>query len=427
MPFELKNAKITHISLVDKGANGVPFAIIKEHGAQAIKKSIAIAKSDTVRQIVYGVVYAPDVVDAHGDMMTIEEIEKAAHGFMEAQHTHNIDKQHDLQTDQGYVIESYVAPCDMQLGEQTITKGSWVVGVKVTDTDTWSQIEKGEITGFSMWGVGQRIAVEETPSATGQDDVVKGFFHALAKFFGKETTKPATISKAVQSFKSRMEMGNAKDKFWDARWAFTDTLSDIMSDSTIEDKVSAVGQTIDEFKTVAIALLSQMTTTDIETIGKSEEEMLLISKAGKAISSGNMKHIDDAISTLTELKSKVAPKEEQEEEDEVKTEDIAKAVAAAMAPISKQVQDLTTEIAQLKKESGVDDGEQPATGEPVATPEQTALIDAITKALAPITQQMESLASDVQLIKDSRGGTLQPPNEGPIEKSQGGVSFTGLL
>ncbi len=29
MPYELKNAKITHISLVDKGANGVPFAIIK--------------------------------------------------------------------------------------------------------------------------------------------------------------------------------------------------------------------------------------------------------------------------------------------------------------------------------------------------------------------------------------------------------------
>jgi hypothetical protein len=33
MTFKLKDAKITHISLVDKGANGVPFAIIKAQKA----------------------------------------------------------------------------------------------------------------------------------------------------------------------------------------------------------------------------------------------------------------------------------------------------------------------------------------------------------------------------------------------------------
>ncbi|MCG6197727.1 terminase, partial [Anoxybacillus sp. LAT_38] len=86
------------------------------------------------------------------------------HAFMESQHTHNIDKQHDLEADEGYVVESYIAPVDMQLGDQTIKKGSWVAGVKVTNAETWVAIEKGEITGFSMWGIGKRVKVEDAPS-----------------------------------------------------------------------------------------------------------------------------------------------------------------------------------------------------------------------------------------------------------------------
>ncbi|MEZ2660504.1 XkdF-like putative serine protease domain-containing protein [Aneurinibacillus aneurinilyticus] len=423
MPNELKNAKITHISLVDKGANGVPFAIIKEEGQQAIQKSITIAKSDTAQQIVYGVVYAPNVVDAHGDMMTAEEIEKAAHGFMEAQHTHNIDKQHDLQADQGFVIESYVAPVDMQLGEQTIVKGSWVVGVKVNNADTWSQIEKGEITGFSMWGVGQRVVVEGTPSSTNAEEIEKGFLKAIKKLFKSEDQKNVTISKAVQSFKSRVEAGDIRDKWWNARWAFDDTLWEIMNDAEITDKAAAIGQTIDEFKTVAVTIAAQWP-SETDLIGKAEK-MDAISKAGKAISTGNMKHIDEAIATLTTLKEKVTP-QESEEDNELKPEDIAKAVTEAIAPISKQVKSLVTEMAELKKKEGLS-GQEGNSNEPEITPEQTVLNEAIEKALAPFTQQLGTLASDVQLIKNSRGASAQGPGYEEINKEEGNaVSFPML-
>ncbi|MGG0813947.1 XkdF-like putative serine protease domain-containing protein [Paenibacillus alvei] len=101
MAYKLIDTKITHISLVDKGANGRPFAIIKEEGKEPLQKDIRITKADKARQIVYGVVYEPDVEDAHEDTMTADEIEKAAHGFMERQNTYNIDKQHDLDTDKG--------------------------------------------------------------------------------------------------------------------------------------------------------------------------------------------------------------------------------------------------------------------------------------------------------------------------------------
>ncbi|WP_253806087.1 XkdF-like putative serine protease domain-containing protein [Paenibacillus sp. Cedars] len=201
MPFKMKDAKITHLSLVDKGANGVPFAIIKAAGKNAIEKKVQIAKVDDSKRIVIGVVYQPDIEDAHGDMMDAVEIEKAAHLFMENQHTYNIDKQHDLETDKGYVVESYIAPCDMEMGDQTIIKGSWVAGVKVTEDETWEAIQKGEITGFSMWGVGKREEVEE-------EQVSKGLLNRIAKALGL-IEKGAVADKYNKNRKNR--------EFWAAQ------------------------------------------------------------------------------------------------------------------------------------------------------------------------------------------------------------------
>jgi hypothetical protein len=410
--YKLKDAKITHISLVDKGANGVPFAIIKNAGANAIQKQVRIAKVDDEKRIVKGVVYQPDVPDAHDDQMSEEEIEKAAHLFMENQHTYNIDKQHDLEADKGFVIESYIAPCEMTLGDQTIAKGSWVAAVKVTDDETWEAIKKGEITGFSMWGVGKREKIDESE----EEEVSKGVMYHIRKALG-------LIAKG--DVRDKFEQNKKYNNFWTAWNAFEGTIRRYNWSTDRYEFESDTEKAREAIQDFADILQEILLAEDIaKALGKPPAS---IAKAGRAISAANLQHIDDALSALTELKNKIAPQTEQEEEDEVKTEDIAKAVADAMAPISKQVESLTAEIAQLKKESGVDGGEQPAAGEPAATPEQTALTDAITKALAPITQQMESLASDVQLIKDSRGGTLQPPADGTIEKSEGSVSFSGLL
>jgi hypothetical protein len=404
MPFELKDAKITHISLVDKGANGRPFAIIKEEGKEPVQKSIVIAKADKAKQIVFGVVYEPDVVDAHGDFMTAEEIEKAAHAFMESQHTHNIDKQHDLEADEGYVVESYIAPVDMQLGDQEIKKGSWVAGVKVTNAETWAAIEKGEITGFSMWGIGKRVKVEGAPSDTDSESVEKGLLHAIKKalqeFF--PGTKPTPIAKAVQSFKSRIAARDIRDKWYDAQWAFTDTMWEILSDPEITDKAEAIGKTIDEYKTVAVALAAQWP-TEGEVVGKSEdfrERVEAVRKAGKVLSSANLQAVEDAIAALTALRDKAKPKEE----DEVKAEDIEKAVKAAMEPITKQLQDLQTEVAELKKAEGAGDDANNGGTDPAAE----AVTQAVQKALEPIVKQVKDLSDDVQLMKNARAASQQP-------------------
>ncbi|WP_268811852.1 XkdF-like putative serine protease domain-containing protein [Brevibacillus brevis] len=53
--------------------------------------------------------------------------------------------------------------------------------MKVMDANTWEQIEKGEITGFSMWGVGKREKIEGASSDTDDETVEKGLLHSLAK------------------------------------------------------------------------------------------------------------------------------------------------------------------------------------------------------------------------------------------------------
>lgn len=419
MTYKMKDAKITHLSLVDKGANGVPFAIIKAAGKDAIQKQVQIAKVDDTKHIVIGVVYQPDVEDAHGDMMDAVEIEKAAHLFMENQHTYNIDKQHDLDADKGYVVESYIAPCDMEIGDQVIAKGSWVAGVKVTDDDTWEDIQKGEITGFSMWGVGKREKVED------EEEVSKGILHHIKKAIN------AAVAPIVKGAVADKYNKNRKNREF---WAAQDALNAVLFrwdswESGIETDPEIIRDALQDFVEIAQDVLVQEDI--VKAIGKPPEQ---IAKAGKKISASNLQHIDDAIAALTELKNKTASADDEQdedegEEDELKAEDISKAVQAAVAPIAKQVTDLTNEITELKKQEG---GSTPDAGTPEegtgTEPEADALTDAIAKALAPLTEQMSTLAADVQIVKNSRGGSAQGgAQDENIHKADGDVSFGNLL
>ncbi|MED4749941.1 XkdF-like putative serine protease domain-containing protein [Brevibacillus choshinensis] len=398
--YALKDARITHISLVDKGANGKPFAIIKEEGKEALQKDIRIAKADKAKQIVYGLVYEPDEEDAHGDTMTADEIEKAAHGFMERQSTYNIDKQHDLDADKGYVVESYIAPVDMELGDQEIKKGSWVAGVKVTDDDTWEQIEKGEITGFSMWGVGKREKIEEASSDTDDETVEKGLLHSIAK----------ALTRIVKGdVKDKYERNKKNNDFWNAWSAFESTIKRYnwqMDRYEFESDPEKAREAIQEFADILQDVLGA---SDIaKSLGKPPEQ---IAKAGRKISAARMDKLKEANTTLSDILAEV----EDKEEDDVKAEDIEKAVLTAMSPITKQLQDLQTEITELKKEEGGEPSATPATS---SDPEVNALSEAIQKALEPITKQMETLSADVQLVKNSRGPSDQPPADTPVAKSE---------
>lgn len=139
---------------------------ITEDPAPSVAKwdrQIGIAKTDVIKRIIIGAVYIPydenddSTIDSHGHAALAEDIEKAAYGFMKDMNNYNIDEQHNFVSGYGYVVESYLA----KSGDPLFPEGTWVMGVKVTEDDTWSKIEKGEITGFSLAGKAHLRTPEE--------------------------------------------------------------------------------------------------------------------------------------------------------------------------------------------------------------------------------------------------------------------------
>lgn len=118
---------------------------------------VPIWKEDDARQIVYGVVLVPDLVDSQGDVVSKEEIEKAAHSFLVRARKHDV--QHSDAPAAVETVESYIAPADFELGGKKVLKGSWVMGVHVSDPEIWGQVKKGELDGFSIGGTGARTPI----------------------------------------------------------------------------------------------------------------------------------------------------------------------------------------------------------------------------------------------------------------------------
>ena len=133
-----------------------------ERKSKAIRKSLTqrprtytcpIFKADDEKRIVYGVVLEPDTRDLQGDVLGIDTIEEAAHKYLIASRL--VGDSHSRSA-AAEVVESYLAPADIQLGGQSISKGTWIMGVHITDEEMWRAVKAGEYTGFSIGGTGER-------------------------------------------------------------------------------------------------------------------------------------------------------------------------------------------------------------------------------------------------------------------------------
>jgi len=106
--------------------------------------TFAIKSVDQAKQLVTGMVYAPMVIDTTGEFMLPEDLELAAHRFLQIDLSKCVDTQHNNVLNGSYPVESYIAR-----GNPEYPEGSWVVTIKVPDKDLWKQIVDGEINGFS--------------------------------------------------------------------------------------------------------------------------------------------------------------------------------------------------------------------------------------------------------------------------------------
>jgi len=133
--------------------------------ADIVEFDVAVLAKSNKKQITYSVVYEPNRVDSQSDWADEEEIEKMAHNYLKnhlVTVTPAVDLNHEteLELEKAIPVESYIAPQDFTINEQTIAKGSWVLAMHIPDPEIWEQVEKGEITGYSLRGKGLRIPAE---------------------------------------------------------------------------------------------------------------------------------------------------------------------------------------------------------------------------------------------------------------------------
>ncbi|MHB1950174.1 MAG: XkdF-like putative serine protease domain-containing protein [Acidiferrobacteraceae bacterium] len=131
------------------------FPDIKVSKQETVQRVVPVWK-DEDRRLVYGVVLTPDLMDSQGDVVSAEDIEKAAHAYLVNSRKHDV--QHSENPAAVETVESYVAPDDMTVAGQPVAKGSWVIGVHVPDPEIWQRVYKGQLTGFSIGGSGVRVA-----------------------------------------------------------------------------------------------------------------------------------------------------------------------------------------------------------------------------------------------------------------------------
>ncbi len=122
------------------------------------------------KQLVFGEVYAPNMVDTDWEAMTPGDVEFAAHEFMKNGYINNIDVNHDLSPSGAKVVESFI----IRNPEDPFYKdGSWVIGVWVPD-DIWEDIKAGELNGFSFYGTSVKqpvsVVVDVVRSLVGETE-----------------------------------------------------------------------------------------------------------------------------------------------------------------------------------------------------------------------------------------------------------------
>lgn len=162
-----------------------------------VKKSTDYVVKSENRELQYtlGVVYEPMKKDKEDDYTDSEEIRKAQWDYMKRLQTKdNVSKScvelvknivdavdedeeimvditalceedlekslgdmHEKTLDDGsFIVDSYRAPCDMEINGESVKKGSWMLGVRWSD-EMWEKIKKNERKGFSMEGFAGKV------------------------------------------------------------------------------------------------------------------------------------------------------------------------------------------------------------------------------------------------------------------------------
>ena len=249
--YAISNAKISFVSLVKEAANKRQFLITKaKDGTASFTSGGRIVKADTEHHYVTGIVYEPMVEDTDGNYMTAEEITKAAYWY--AKNGDKVDIQHSFKAiDGATVVESWIAKADFEIEGQKISKGTWLMTMEVTDKDVWAAIQKGNITGFSMGGVGEVSEVDVDISGvtkSGKSDA-KSLFAKLGEALGLSVVEKGRVADEYK----RLSKSQA---FWAAFDSLKSALRVDCCSDYYESDETKIREALQEFNDIIVDLLN---------------------------------------------------------------------------------------------------------------------------------------------------------------------------
>jgi hypothetical protein len=182
----IRAAKITHISLVPRGANRMP--VIFKADDQTLDLDMLV-KADMEKGELTAIVYAPETRDTQGDIASAEVIKDMM--YEAARDGVQIDMRHDgaaLKSNQAFVAESFIVQkgdprfdgiTDYD-GNAVDPEGSWGAVIKVDDPVLRQKYRDGEWNGVSMGGTAEVVSEKS-------DDMIEKVCGALAKALGVES------------------------------------------------------------------------------------------------------------------------------------------------------------------------------------------------------------------------------------------------
>ena len=161
-----------------------------------------VFKNDEKR-IVQGPVLIPNEEDTDGDVVSKEKVEEVAHKFVEDYG--NIDIQHSTQN-VGKMVESYVTPVELkgQDGE-VIPKGSWMLGVRVTNDNVWKSVKSGDIGGFSIMAIPKAMKGREIAKSSAKRTTLKDLGDDWIVNFVSLVDEPAVPKAKFVAIKSKKQ------------------------------------------------------------------------------------------------------------------------------------------------------------------------------------------------------------------------------
>lgn len=409
--YEITDAKIQFVSLVDKAANKRQFLLKKADDGKATFTTYGrIVKADADNHYVTGIVYEPMEEDSHGNFMTEEEITKAAYWF--AKNGDKVDLQHSFEPlDGATVVENWIAKADFDIDGEAIKKGTWLMTVEVADESVWEGIEKGDITGFSMGGLGNYSEEDvELDNVSKQQETSekKGLLKQLAAALGVSVVEKGAMAELYEERSKGTLFWNAFNSLEEILYQY-DPITGRWQYETNEDKVR---ECLEDFNQIITSIL-----TGKESITKAIQTGQPIEKAGKKMSGKNRETLNGIYESLgTFLKEFDDPeddpdkkKDEEEteetddeksktdkEEKEVTKQEVEQIVSAAIVKAMGGTQQSTAQAAQdgagaVEKAEGKE-----STTPAEITPEsiEKMVEAAITKALEP--QEEHISAAQVQ-------------------------------